>query len=300
MRFMTAFLFLLFFKILIIKFDYAKNNILVFFKYAMKILNSKQKNVNFTSRNIYIRKADDIVRKVNCEFPMFSPTKALLSWKIMGNDNSGKNYTYKIFNQKFSKLFNKIRKSGELSNDNPCFLKTFENAQNYKIGNCREQSHITLGSLFANGYYKSMSIIPCINIDVVEKNTNKKVFEYCYPCDHIAILSKMGKEGKIPTTSCVILDGWLNKAMSYSEALNEYKQLFYARELPFAINFAKENLKNKQGSIRYFLNALFKKYTFKTHFTIGNDLSKDLFSLAQAKEIGETIAKKYPNVLVNK
>ena len=263
----------------------------------MMISKTQSNNLYFTSRHASIRKGDDIVRKVNCEFPMFSPIYASMHWKTMGNEGSDLNYNYKIFNQKFHQKLSEIRRNEDLTPDNPFFLDSFELAKKYKLGNCRESSILTLGALFANGYYQSRKIYPSIKVDVYDKDNNP-VFDTIYVCDHVAILSLIKNEQNKKKSQFVVLDGWFNCAMDYYEAQSKFKQIYYKNDIPSAINVAKQRLENKIGTLKFYLNSFLKKYRYETQFFISYH-EDEIFTKEQAKENGQKIAKKYPNILLD-
>ena len=107
-------------------------------------------NYSFKARRKEIRKADDIVRKVNCEFPAFSTTYADRFWLILNNKYkpSAKKKAL-TFNNKINTIRNNYLSVKEENRD---LTKPFKDIKQYKAGNCAEKCLLTMGALSANGY----------------------------------------------------------------------------------------------------------------------------------------------------
>lgn len=251
----------------------------------MKITASSQ---NFTSRNQYVRKADDIVRKVRQEFPMFSPSYAASNWDILKNSKLEFRELLK-FGDIYGTKMKKIRQVGCLSPQNPCFSDIFQKAINEKVGNCREYSSLTLGALFANGYNNAVKIIPSLNIKVYDASNNE-IFSHFIDCDHVAVMTKMSQAKNV--SDVVVLDSWLGKAMSFHEARIEYETLFKEQEISNAIR------KTKSAMIKKHPLNIFKKYKYVCKICfIGSET--EIFEPKLAAQLGQKIAQEFPQVKMN-
>lgn len=256
----------------------------------MKVTNSSP---NFTSRNAYIRRADDIVRHVRNEFPMFSPTNAWDNWRVLKPKNPICAKARKIIRRQ-NDLVEGYRKNTHLSKDNPCFIDIFENVQRTKVGNCRESSTLTLGTLFANGY-RAVKVVPTIDMHVIDKN-EQDVFTCLKPCDHAVVMAKMNKQTKEFNNDSAILDTWLGKAMSYNEALKEY-QSYIPEEYLFALLKTHKELIKEKGLIKGLKIILDSKTTYKPKILFVGSKELD-FSFQEGQKHGKAIAEKFPQVVM--
>ena len=111
-----------------------------------------QQNINFTSRNATIRRADDIARLVNNAFPRISPTKfehiknkGITLWNLeekLRNQRVKTNFAIMISNtliDKISSLLEPIKKN--------------------HIGNCAESAELAILTAKANGIKNIKAVI---------------------------------------------------------------------------------------------------------------------------------------------
>ena len=158
-----------------------------------------QTNINFNARNPQIRFADDIARKVNQEYPRFSPSK-------MECFNKSHNYISGLEKQ-WSRLFEMreiVNRKLRLSK-NPQKIEILLNSvKTSKLGNCGEAAELTLISAQANGI----------------KNCKKARLENPYgrSFDHAVVLV----EDKKP----YIIDTWLGFADYVPNAIKRYQKDF--------------------------------------------------------------------------
>ena len=258
----------------------------------MKVINSSP---TFTSRNAYIRRADDIVRHVRNEFPMFSPTLVFENWKMFEAKNPSDFIHATKTIRKHIDIIEDYRKITELSRDNPCFADIFEKVQQTKVGNCREASTLTLATLFANDY-RAIKIAPMVEMHVIDKN-GQDVFVCHKFCDHSVVMAKMDKGNPESTKDVVILDTWAGKAMDYKEALKEYKDRYMARTYPQALLRTHKELIKEKGLFRALAIILDSKTTYKPKMAFGG--SKEIeFSFEEGEKYGKMIAEKFPQVMM--
>ena len=250
----------------------------------MQITNS---TLNFTSRNIDIRKADDIVRQANKVIPCFNPTYAYENWRILNPSKGGSFIRRTKFFAKFENLISKMRQEYNANSaKNPTFyFDLFNKVKEERIGNCYEKAYLTLGTLFANGYNNAMKVGLEMELGAYDKITGKKVLTKIIPIDHTTVLSTMNNPNRYDIDKTIVLDGWLNKAMTVSEAKKEYERFVPKRRIESEIQEMQREIKWKRlGETN---NFEFRK---SVEF-----LEDKRFTSDEAKAFGEEILKKYPS-----
>lgn len=272
----------------------------------MKI-NSIANNVSFSAKNERVRRADDLVRNVNKNFPRFSPSYANRNWFIM-NDISGKyNEAQKTFRNVLRAKFNAFRhKYDDDREENKYLCDLFKYMKEDKIGNCFEGVWLTLGALFANGYPYSNQFSSAVRMFAVDKRSGEVVFEDIEPYDHTFILSSMTKENA-NIEDCIVLDPWLNKAMSTDEAKVEYLSLIKDWDMYFRMIRFKEKL------IKYFekdygllgkklpLDFDIENYEFIPEIVFGrHDYEYKIDKFTQVEEFGAFVLKEYPELKMDR
>ena len=100
----------------------------------------------FTSRNIEIRKADEIVRRVHKEFPVYSNT-SMQRFKTLNNTKSTKRLYRAI-----TDLITELRSFYNISTDRANFFRMLAGIKESRVGNCFEQARLTEAALLMNGY----------------------------------------------------------------------------------------------------------------------------------------------------
>lgn len=112
----------------------------------MKI--SPLSNANFTSRNVTIRRAEDIARRANNAFPMQSNSK----FKVMGGGWAKTLFAYQDLSEKIFLMREYI---DEKTSEAPSLIDKFKifasSVKKNKIGNCGEASRLTLLAAKLNG-----------------------------------------------------------------------------------------------------------------------------------------------------
>ena len=262
-----------------------------------------QNSLYFNSRNIYIRKADDIARHVNKTFPMFKPSYAIQNWKILNTSQQGKNQLridfYKKHQGRVFAMRDEYRDDCSIS---PFEMKMLQCVKEQKMGNCYESALITLGALFANGFEKSKKVSPRVVITGIDTRTKQTVISKSFPIDHTCVLTSMNNSKKEAVDRAIVIDSWLNKAMSVPEAKEEFKKLISKRELAGNFSEVQQELKwklgrKKQGEI-FVENKDFdlNNYEFKydIHFVSDQD-----FVDSEIKQISQDIRKKYPQLIMD-
>lgn len=251
----------------------------------MQISNS---TINFTSRNIDIRRADDIVRHVNKIAPCFNPTYAFENWEVL-NPSKGKGFIGRTkFFVKFEKIISKMREEyGAESAKKPTFyFDLFDSVKNRKIGNCYEKAYLALGALFANGYKNAMKVGLEMEVGAYDKITGKKVLAKTIPIDHTTVLSTMNNANRYDIDKTIVLDGWFNKAMTVSEAKKEYEKFVPKRRIAAEIQEMQRELKWKSlGDLN--------KFEFRKSIEF---LEDKRFSPEEASAFGQEISRKYPEI----
>ena len=256
-------------------------------------------NYTFQARRKEIRKADDLVRKVNQEIPAFSPTYAREFWFRFKKIKEG--YTDKrIINSenKLERIRKKIAKE-----ENPTSL--FEQTREKKVGNCCEKTYLAMGALSANGinqYTRRYDV--GVNWTAIDKRNGEKVFEDMQNFDHNIIITTLTNEEPKKFNDLIVIDGWLNKAMSLSEAHAEYGSMLKEKDISkmkekAIINFVEENKKD-YGLLGKKLPPDFdiNNYEFKHNIVFFPHpdpryrIKKDDF-----EKLGEMVREKYPSLV---
>ena len=107
-------------------------------------------NTNFTSRNLTIRQAEEIGRRVNNAFPMQSSSK----FRAMRKDSNDifVHLAFRNLNKKIKLMRDYLIEKGEQTSD---FVKKFQiytsSIRKNKVGNCAESATLTAVAAKANG-----------------------------------------------------------------------------------------------------------------------------------------------------
>ena len=268
----------------------------------MQITNS---TTNFTSRNIDIRRADDIVRHANKVAPHFNPTYALENWRTLDTTKSGSYFKRTGFYAKFEKLISKMRQEyGAESAKNPTFyFDLFDKVKSKKIGNCYEQAYLTLGTLFSNGYNSAMKVGLEMEIGAYDKASGKCVATKTIPIDHTTVISTMNNPNRTEIDKTIVLDGWFNKAMTVSEAKKEYEIFVPKRRIESELQELQDELRRRHrppmpNRFLQTQNSQFDINNFEFRKSI-EFLEDRRFSTEEARSFGGEILKKYPEIKLN-
>ncbi|MBO5434534.1 hypothetical protein J6A31_01765 [bacterium] len=163
---------------------------------------SQNSNLHFNARNKTIRFADDIVRKVNNEFPRISATK-VEDWK---SSNLNKSPAKKLFN-KLSVVRNRVRLGFFNSYTFKNLVQSLvEPIKEIKVGNCGEATDLGYLAARANGLknsYRAMVMTPDFR-------------DY----DHVVVI--VDEDGQNP----YVLDAWLGFADYLPKAIERYQKDF--------------------------------------------------------------------------
>lgn len=201
-------------------------------------------NYTFQAKRKEIRKADDIVRHVNKNFPAFSPTYANEFWYKLKDIKEGY-IDIRTLNSE-----EKLEKYRAEIKENKKYDSLLETIKEQKVANCGEKSYLTIATLLANGYDKYTKRFDVgIKWAATDKRTGERVFENIEDFDHSIILTTMTNEDAKRLNDLIVVDGWLNKAMSLSEAHGVYSSMLkedfisetYEKTLK---KFIKENTKD--------------------------------------------------------
>ena len=186
----------------------------------MKIQSINTNNYSFQAKRKEIRKADDIVRKVNQEFPAFSPTYAYEFWPHLKTIPEGYGDIRTINSEE------KVRKYRKEIDHNKNYDTLLETIKEQKVANCGEKSYLTVAALLANGYtdYTRRYDVG-IKWSATDNRTGERVFENIEDFDHSIILTTMTNDEPKSFNDIIVIDGWLNKAMSISEAHETYSSM---------------------------------------------------------------------------
>lgn len=267
----------------------------------MKIATFTNQTPNFTSRKPEIRKADDLVRKVNLNVPALSTSYAHTFWNSLNIDKYPKNFkTFaKIAWPKINKCRDEFGKTNK-NYENP--IDILKATRKYKAGNCFEKSFLTLGALYANGFYDAIGTSVATKVKAIDKRTGKTVFKKNFLYDHCCIATGLSKQRQ--PNDIIIIDPWFNKAMSLSEAKEKYKTLIPEQEFlenieKFKNKFIESNKKDygifgKKLPIDFNI----KNYEFQSAVNFGT--TPDCFQfedITNRVKFGKLVKKEFPELV---
>ncbi len=184
----------------------------------MLINNEQNYNLNFKSRNIEVKKADNLMRKIHNEFPVYSNT-ALNRFKTRRKTANSRKIQYTI-----GELVVSLRNFYDRAiSEQSSFFRMVTGMKKGRIGNCYEQACLTNAILKANGYenVKNFSIY-------AYNNKTKEVIDL----DHVVTLInfKYLDKNKIPkvdlckpNNEAIIVDTWAGFTGFAKDSLSKYR-----------------------------------------------------------------------------
>ena len=268
----------------------------------MKITSiNNQPKISFLSRNKNIRLADDIVRKTRQEFPAYSPSYIDSYWQCLRTPkhSDGKNNLKILANKLGNRLFacrinTNFRQ--DILEDPLALLKT---TKEHKVANCIEYAQLTESCLLANGYKNTKLAAVKIKLSLYDKSTDKKVYEDIKPFDHIIVLASLNDDGE-NSDKPIVLDGWIGKAMSISEAKREYLGMLSSEEIKEIASIGLQKYRHEQSSkqnneeidpnnLNYNIQILFDE--------IDKSFLKEKFEKSQ-NTVMEKLRTQFPNLIL--
>lgn len=252
---------------------------------------------NFKSRNIDIRNANAIANHVNRCFPMFKPTYALQYWKIFdtAKENGAQLKTH--FSRKYMGKVMAIRDEylGEYT-QKPYHIELTDSVKSSKLGNCFESAFITLETLYANGFEKSKKVSPRLEITGYDKSTKKEVIWKSFSIDHTCVITSMNNPKRVDIDDVIVIDSWLNKAMTVPEAKQEFFKLISKKELARNLFETQHELKKKLNNFSDNKGFDLNNYEFKTNIHFVSD---ENFVSSEIKEISQDVRERYPQLIID-
>ena len=205
--------------------------------------------ISFLSKNKNIRLADDIVRKTRQEFPAYSPSYIDSYWQCLRTPkhSDGKNNLKILANKLGNRLFacrinTNFRQ--DILEDPLALLKT---TKEHKVANCIEYAQLTESCLLANGYKNTKLAAVKIKLSLYDKSTDEKVYEDIKPFDHIIVIANLNDDDE-NSDEPVVLDGWIGKAMSISEAKREYLGMLSSKDMQEIASSGLQKYRHEQSS----------------------------------------------------
>ena len=198
----------------------------------MKVsLNNYSIKPSFTSRKKEVKKANDIQRRADNSFPMFSPSYLKTFYNVPQKWTKDSKYDKPMnFAQRLVYRINAERtverESGSsiFSVTEPPFIRTLDRIKSTKIGNCHEASVLTLAALAANGINDAKRYELDLRIDFVNKKTKETLFSHKTDFDHVFTMTAFDKEN--PTKNdYIVLDSWFGFSDTLSGAKEKYHQM---------------------------------------------------------------------------
>ena len=261
---------------------------------------------NFTSKKPLVKKADDIVRHTNLQYPAFSPNYANNAWYSARFYTKSTNRKNEIFRSYLIPKLNEYRDEYDKTQETDEFhLDIFRKTKEYKIANCDEKTWITMGALAANGYTHFCKVVPMIRINVIDKRTGKIAYVSEEQYDHCAIATSMKDEGGHVKKS-IIIDPYFNKAMTYNEAQDEYLALIPIWTINEAIEKTEKSIieaEMKDCGIlgkKMPIDFDIENYEFEPKVVLrkAKDSIHDTKDHNEAKEFGELVREEFPELLL--
>ena len=246
-------------------------------------------NYNFKARRKDIREADKIVRNVNLQFPAFSPTYVKYFWHPI-NDKKIKLLENQLL--KIKSLRERIDKEKE---EDKFVIGIFDEIKKNKTANCEEKCWLTLGTLAANGYNIGVKSAIGLNWEAYDRRNNKSILNGKMDLDHSAILTTMSNKKAKKAQDLIVLDPWLNKAMSYSEASAEYLKLLNNKKMLEIYKKIIDELNEKNPNSKIDLS----NYNIRFNVIFIDGSSKyNIKSKGDMKEFGKKVTEKYPELIL--
>lgn len=260
---------------------------------------------NFTSKKPLVKKADDIVRHTNLQYPTFSPSYANNAWVSAKFYTKSLDRKSEILQQHLIPKLNQYRDEYDKTQETDEFhLDIIRKMKEYKIANCNEKTWLTMGALAANGYTHFCKVSVMIGIDAIDKRTGKKAFESYDSYDHCAIATTMEDKGGAIKNS-IIVDPWLNKAMTYNEAQVEYLNLIPIWEIRKRIEKTKSKIADYMAQDcgifgkRLPIDFDIENYEFEVKvFFKRLDSMHEIKDHKEAREFGELVKEEFPELLI--
>ena len=248
-------------------------------------------NYSFKAKRKEVRKADDLVRKVNNEFPAFSTSYVKSFW-------------HPINEKKFTLLEKPLLKTKSLKErtnkeiyEDKFLLGIFDEIKNNKTANCGAKSWLTLGALAANGYDIAVKSAIGVKWEAYDRRNNETILKGKTDLDHSAILTTMSNKKGKKLQDLIVIDAWLNKAMSYSEAKAEYFKLLDIKKIVDIHKQIIDKLKAEKPNEEIDLS----NYNIRFNIIFGESSSKYLLPKSEdMREFGKKVAEKYPELILKK
>ena len=251
---------------------------------------------NFCAKHIDLRKANDLANHVNRSFPMFKPSLAMGNWKILNKTQDGQNDLRIDFFKKFQGRVFAMRDEYQTESlNNSFYINLMESVDERKMGNCYESAYLTLGALFANGIKKARKVSPRLRIVGYEKDSTKAVISKTFPIDHTLVLTSMNNPKRETIGASIVIDSWLNKAMTVPEAKQEYKSMVSKRELARSLFETQSELKHKMRIARK-EDIDLNNYDFKYDICFYSDMD---LTKGEIEEFSSEVKKKFPRLIMD-
>lgn len=259
----------------------------------MKILPSNHlNNINFSSRNKNIRRADDIQRAARNTFPVLSPSyidEFYLSTK-MKNEVPVNMQARTLFKKADNKL-TALRTVSKAPEKYGLELMPYEKETPYahllngmellKIGNCEECAVAALAALTANGYYNSQRVSLGMEIQYVDKKTGKIEYKEIEPLDHSFVITSLDNENPKEKDK-IVVDPWMGFTDSVSGAKARFKQIYGEKELHNIFSYHRSmfrvNMAMKTGNV-----IDYNDYELRSNFIF---YPSDMYTKEDLKDLG--------------
>ncbi len=165
----------------------------------------------FASRNATIRRADDIARLVNRQYPRISSSN-IEDFKNISKRPEAYNRLANLINRVRFNMKTNMNKSDDYISK----LKAFaEEISDYKVGNCDESAKLAYIAAKANGI-KDLQLAA---METIIFNPTDQTVQCVKPLDHIVLRVENGKNP-------YIIDPWLGFADYIPRAMERYRKEF--------------------------------------------------------------------------
>lgn len=200
----------------------------------MEIRVSQNQQQSFRARNIDIRKADEISRRVHQGFPVYSNT-AMSRFK-----NKNKTSAVQRFHSAICDLVAELRSYYAVSTERANFFRMIGGMKTTKVGNCYEQACLTEMALLVNGY-KNVRKFALYSMN--PKTGKIKDLDHTIVGVNVKLpkgyISKNGYVDVIPSESLIapsnkgiIVDTWAGFTDDAKNALTKYKGNIFLASKP--------------------------------------------------------------------
>ena len=237
----------------------------------MQLQNINQ-NINFGNNRLKYHRLEHIMRNGNNQFPHISPYRVCMR-------HQHKNLPQHFFEwmDKIGAVVDENRQKVSSYNYVNVIKNELENVKESKLGNCGENSAITLAALIANGVKNFKVGLLLFDIITKEKGKEKILAKRTYNTTHEMVVLNSTKEEYLDNKNknAIILDSWMGFCGGVQKAADKFHETF-------------------MDGTRKYLDSDGFEHTYQPRI-----LLYDL-KINTTDELSKDFAENYPELVINK